>query len=304
MSDDTPMNALAGLYSAIEKSARLVNVPCSRETVWPILTEYEVELAQAVIAFRVGTGARHSGELDCRFTLPKDSDPYGRALSNGFTAETDHPAGALLSDIQERCPIDSYGIDFGVVGGFSKIWTFFPPDDFQQVARLAGVPSMPRGLAENAGFFDRHGLADKVSLVGIDYQDRTVNVYFGDPPAGGYETKTVLSMVREAELPEPSEQLLKLGEKAFGIYATLRWGSSKIERITFPVMTPNPMALPVHLDPTIERFVRDVPCGSAERKFVYAVAATATGEYHKLQSYYEWRPRILDLVKLSYSTEG
>jgi Aromatic prenyltransferase Orf2 len=284
---------LAGLYSAIEESARLVNVSCSREKVWPILTAYGEELANSVIAFRVGTGARHTGELDCRFTLPKDSDPYGRALSNGFTTETGHPVDALLSDVQERCPVGGYAIDFGVVSGFSKIWAFFPPDDFQQLSKLAEISSMPRGLADNFSFFARHGL-DKVSLVGIDYRYRTVNVYLGDPLAGGYEPEAILSMLRETELPDPSEQLLKLGEKAFGIYATLSWDSSKIERVTFPVMTPDPMTLPVHLEPIIEQFVRNVPCDSVERNFVYAVALTATGEYCKLQSYYRWRPRVLE----------
>jgi hypothetical protein len=297
---------LAGLYSAIEESARLLDVACSRDKVWPILTAYGDALAQAVIAFRVATGARRAGELDCRLTmLPKDVDPYALALSNGLTAETDHPVGALLSDIQGRCPIDCYGIDFGVVGGFKKTWSFFPPDDLQGLSRLADIPSMPRSLAENVSFFARHGLDDKASLIGIDYQHRTVNVYFGEPPAECFEPKTILSMLREIELPDPSEQMLKLGQKAFGIYVTLSWDSSKIERICFAVMTPDPMALPARLEPKIEQFVRSVPyaASAADRKFVYAVTSSTGGEYYKLQSYYQWRPRMLNLMLLSDSIE-
>src|SRR5215468_8574359 len=92
----------ADLYSAIEESAQLLEVACSRDKVWPVLTAYKDVLAQAVIAFRVSTGARHVGELDWRFTVPKGVDPYAIALSNGLTTETDHPVGALLSDIQGR----------------------------------------------------------------------------------------------------------------------------------------------------------------------------------------------------------
>jgi hypothetical protein len=290
---------LADLYSAIEESSQLLDVACSRDKVWPILTAYGDALAQAVIAFRVATGARHAGELDCRFTIsPKDVDPYAFALSKGLTTETDHPVGALLSDIKGRCPIDSYGIDFGVVGGFKKIWAFFPADDLQRLSRLADIPSMPCSLAENVSFFTRHGLDDKATLVGIDYQHRTVNVYLGTPPER-FEPKAILSMLREIELPDPSEQMLKLAQEAFGIYATLSWDSSKIERITFAVMTPDPMALPVQLEPKIERFVRSIPYGAEDRKFVYAVALSTDGEYYKLQSYYRWRPRMLDVMLLS-----
>jgi hypothetical protein len=291
---------LTDLYSAIEESAQLLDVACSRDKVWPILTAYEDTLAQAVIAFRVATGARHTGELDWRFTIPKDVDPYTIALSNGLTIETDHPVGALLSDIRERCPINDYGIDFGVVGGFKKIWSFFPPDDMQQLSRLADIPSMPRSVAENLSFFARHDLDDKVSLIGIDYKHRTVNVYFGGLPAECLEPKTILSMLREIELPDPSEQMLKLGQEAFGIYVTLGWDSSRIERFCFAAMNPDPLALSVRLDPKIEQFVRSIPFDAADRRFIYYAAVSSTeGENYKLQSYYQWQSRILDQMLLS-----
>ncbi|HET8662646.1 MAG TPA: aromatic prenyltransferase [Micromonosporaceae bacterium] len=297
---------LARLYSAIEESAQLVDAACSRDKVWPILTTYGDALAQAVIAFRVATGARRAGELDCRFTmLPKEVDPYALALANGLTTETGHPVDALLADISERFPIDCYGIDFGVVEGFKKTWSFFPPDDLQELSRLAGIPSMPRSLAANLDFFSRHGLAHNASLIGIDYQHRTANLYFGEIPAECFEPKTILSILREIGLPDPSEQMLRLGEIAFGIYTTLGWESSKIERITFAVMTQDPTALPIRLEPKIEQFVRSAPYAydAADRRFVYAVTSSNDGEYYKLQSYYQWRPQMLDLMLLSDSAE-
>ncbi|MFI9581852.1 aromatic prenyltransferase [Streptomyces sp. NPDC052236] len=287
---------LASLYSAIEESAGLLDIACSRARVWPILTAYGDAVPRAMIAFRVATDARHEKEFDCRISLPKDIDPYSRALSEGLITETGHPVGALLSDIQERCPIDSYGIDFGVVGGFKKIWVFFPEDDLQKLASLVGIPSMPRSLEENAGFFARHGLEDRVGLIGIDYHARTVNVYFGDLPGACLEPKSILSMHRDIGLPDPSEQMLKFCEQAFGIYTTLSWDSPKIKRISFSVITPDPMALPARLGPKIEQFVRSVPYGADDPKMVHA-AVTSTGEeYYKLQSYYRWRPRKVNLM--------
>jgi len=298
MSENTD---LATLYSAIADSARLLDVPCARTNVWPILSAYGDSIAQAVVAFRVATGARHKGELDCRFTTTADVDPYALAVSNGFTAATDHPVGAVLADLAARCPVDSYGIDFGVVGGFKKIWAFFPPDDLQSLSTLAEVPTMPRGLAENVGFFARHGLDDRANLVGVDYHHRTVNVYVGEPPSACLTPDAIESMLRDIGMPAPSEGMLRLSQKAFGVYATFGWDSATIERITFAVMTQDPTTLPVQLEPKIERFVRGAPHAEdgADRKFVYAVSSAPDGEYYKLQSYYQFRPRILDRMRLA-----
>lgn len=290
---------VAELYSTIEESARLLNVTCSRDKVWPILSAYADAFAHpsAVVAFRVATALRHVGELDCRFRAhPDDRDPYAFALSNGLTAKTDHPVGALLSDVQGRYPIESHGIDFGVVGGFKKVYAAFTPDDLQVASKLADIPSMPRSLAENVEFFARHGLDDKVAGLGIDYPDRTVNLYFNEIPAECFESKTILSMLREIGMAEPSEQMLKLGEKAFGLYITLGWDSSEIERICYAATTTDLTTLPVPVEPEIEKSVKSVPYSGEDRKFIYGVALLPQGEYYKLESHYKWKPEALNFI--------
>lgn len=290
---------VAELYSTIEESARLLGVTCSRDKIWPILTAYGETFAHpaTVVAFRVATGVRHVGELDCRFTThPKERDPYASALAEGLTPETDHPVGAVLSHVQKLCPVDSYAIDFGVVGGFKKVYSFFTPDDLQELSRIADIPSMPRGLAENLGFFSRYGLDDRVGVIGIDYPHRTVNIYFNNVPARCFEPKTMASMLREIGLPEPSERMLRLGQDAFGLYVTLNWDSSRVERICFAVTTPDLRTLPVGIEPGIEQFVKSVPHGDADRKFVYGVASALEGEYYKLESHYKWKPGMMDFI--------
>ena len=296
---------LARIHADIEKAAGLLDVPCAREQVWPVLTAYESELARSVIAFRVATGERNAGELDVRFTMfPPETDPYATALANDLTAKTDHPVGALLGEIHGRFPIDTSGIDFGVVRGFKKTWSFFPADDLQRVAPLADLPSIPPALGENLDFFTRHGLADKVSLVGIDYPHRTVNTYFGNPPAEVFEAATMRAILRETGLPEPSERLLRLGREAFGIYTTVGWDSRRIERVCFAVMTPDPLTLPLTIEPEIEHFLRHYPHGGDDRRSVYAITSAPDGEYHKVQAYYRWRPQMLNVMLLSDSGEG
>jgi hypothetical protein len=275
---------LAALYSAIEESARLVDVACSRDQAWPILTAYDAA-SQEVIAFRVASDTRHGGDFNCRFSLRTGVDPYAVALSEGLTTETDHPVGTLLADLQERCPIDSSGVDFGVVGGFRKIWVYFPAGEFQRLAGLVDLPSMPRSLAENVGVFARHDLDDRVDVVGIDYHDRTVNLYFPGPP----DPETARSLHRDIGLPEPSEQMLKFCAAAFGFYTTLSWDSPSIERISFGAKSQDPLALPVRLGPKIEHFVKSVPYGVDDPKLVYAAMTSTGAEYYKLQSYYRWQ---------------
>lgn len=244
--------------------------------------------------------------LTWRFTVPNDVDPYAIALANGLTAETDHPVGTLLSDVQGRCPVDSYGIDFGVVGGFKKIYAFFSPDDMQRLSTLVDIPGMPRSLAENYSFFARHGLdGSKVNVFGIDYRHRTVNLYFGGLPAECLEPKTIRSMLREIGLPDPGEQMLKLGQQAFGIYVTLSWDSSKIERFCFSVMTSDSMALPVRIEPKIEKFLGSIPRDAADGRFIYYAGMSSTGEENfKLQSYYKWQSRMQDQMLLSDSADN
>lgn len=295
----------ADLYSAIEESARLLDIPCSRDKVLPVLTAYEDALPHAVIAFRVATGARYTGDLDWRFTVPNDVDPYAVAVANGLTAETDHPVSALLAGVRDRCPIESYGIDFGVVGGFKKIYAFFPSNNMQGLSTLVDISSMPPSLAEHLDFFARHGLDDKVNVFGIDYRHRTANVYFGGLPAECLEPGTIRSMLRELKLPDPSEQMVKLGQQAFGVYVTLGWDSPGIERFCFAVMTSDSTALPVRVAPKIEQFLSDLPQGAADGRFVYYAAVSSTeDEHYKLQSYYKWEPRMLDQMLLSESAEN
>lgn len=290
---------VAELYATIEESARLLNVACSRDKAWPILSAYGDAFVHpgSVVAFRVATALRYLGELDCRFrTHPDNRDPYATALSNDLIAETDHPIGSLLSDVHERFFVESHGIDFGVVGGFKKIYAAFNPVELQELSKLANISSMPRSLAENVEFFTRHGLNDRVAGIAIDYPSRTVNVYFNDLPAESYEPKTILDTVRELGMAEPSEQMLKLGEKSFGLYVTLGWDSTKIERICYAATTTDLTTLPVPVEPEIEKFVKNVPYGGDERKFVYGVALLPQGEYYKLESHYKWTPGALNFI--------
>lgn len=286
------------VYSAIEESARLLNIAVSREKIWPILSVYREALADSVIVFAI-SGGRHAGEIDYSILMhAKHGDPYRIALSNGFTRATDHPVGTLLSDIGKRCPIGMYAIDAGVRGGFKKTYTFFPTDDLQVMSKLADIPSMPRSLAENEGIFARYGLGGAVNMTSIDYRRKSVNLYFGNLPDECLEPKAILSMFRELGLPEPGERALEFARKSFSIYPTFSWDSGKIQRICFAVITTDPTEYPAQVEPDIAKFAKNAPYSyTGKRTLVYGTTFSASEEYYKVGAYYQVDDRTRNLVK-------
>lgn len=289
---------LEDVYSAIEESARLLDIPCSRDKIWPILTAYGDALTEVAIVFSVSTGLQ---EFDYTVQMPPGiDDPYAHALSNGFVTETDHPIGALLTDFRARISVNDYFFDCGVVGGFQKLYASFPRN-LQRFSNIADIPSMPPAVTENAGFFARHGL-DDVAVIGIDYKRRTMNLYFQLPTAdaGNLDPKTILTMLREIGMPEPDEQMLELACKAYRIYATLSWDSSKIERISF---APQPRRgldlseIQARLEPEIKQFMSSAPYAyTGERISISVPKWSAGGGHLNLGSYYQLSPQMEALV--------
>ncbi|MER6185290.1 aromatic prenyltransferase [Streptomyces sp. NPDC001652] len=302
---DSPALAAEKLYSAIEETAGLLDVAFARDTVWPIVTTFQDNLAQAAILFRAATDKRHAGELNLHLMmLPGDVDPYALLRSEGLAEQTDHPSGTLLAEVAERFPVDSYGIDFGIVGGFQKTWSCFPTNDMQSLKEIAELPSAPRAVAENLDFFTRYGLDKNVTLVGIDYVHRTMNLYFGEVEEL-LKPDNVHAMLRDLDMPQPSEQLLHFAQRSFGFYATLSWDSPKIQRFCYAAIAVDPTTVLAQVEPEIEHFLKTVPYGHDDPKAIYAALSPKDGgEYYKIQSYYQWRPRLTSHMHATVSDSG
>ncbi|MFE6894345.1 aromatic prenyltransferase [Streptomyces sp. NPDC057694] len=288
------------VYSAIEESARLVGVPCSRERIEPVLTAYGDALADAGIVLSVSTGEHPTAELDYTITVPTQGpDPYTTAVRHGFVEVADHPAATLLADIRERVPVSEYFIDGGVSAGFSKIYAHFPFDPLT-LEQLAAVPSMPRAVAENVGLFARHHL-HQAAMIGIDYRRRTVNLYFAGLPAEFGEAENILSLQRELGLPRPDAEHLAFAQRSFRVYVTLSWDSARVERICYapaPVRDWDPSALPVRIEPEVEKFVRGARRTYGGDPIVIAACKwTADGPYLNLGPYTRVSPLMRTLLR-------
>ncbi|MFB7248853.1 hypothetical protein CW362_30730 [Streptomyces populi] len=288
------------VYSAIEDSARLAGVPCSREGIVPILTAYGDTLADAGIVLSVSTNEHPVSELDYTITVPTHGpDPYTTAVEHGFVTRTDHPAAALLPDIQQQVPVSEYFIDGGVVSGFSKIYAHFPFTPLT-VEQLAAVESMPRAVAENAGLFARHHL-HQAAMIGIDYRRRTVNLYFAQLPEQFGTAENILSLQRELGLPRPDGELLEFARKSFRVYVTLGWDSAQVKRICYapaPVRGWDPAALPVPVEPETEKFVRGARRTYGGDPIVIAACKwTPEGAYLNLGPYTRVSPLMRTLLR-------
>ncbi|WP_431950909.1 aromatic prenyltransferase [Nocardia lijiangensis] len=295
----------AAILSVVEETARSLGVACSLDKVSPVLTAYRDVLAESMVVLGIDADEPRSGEIEITFSVPpSDADPYDLAVSNGFIAETGHPAATLLSEIRDRCDITAYGVDCGVVRGFRKSYVGFPLDNWQTLATLSGLPSIPSGVAANAECLARYGLDENVSMLAIDYQSRTINVYFGGLPEGILEPETVSSMLRELGLPEPSEQMMEFVQKSFSIYPTFSWDTPEVQRICFSAVTPEPIPLPTPAGPVISRFLKDAPYSySGKRIIVYGGVLSSSGENYKLGWYFQephptWRKlEVFDAIE-------
>ncbi|MFF2810720.1 aromatic prenyltransferase [Streptomyces sp. NPDC058000] len=290
---------ISEIYSAIEQSAQLLNLPLESDKVKAALAAFEPAFTDASVALRIATGARREKLLGYRYIkYTGDLDPLETALAAGMVERGDHPAERLFWDVKKQFPIEGTGGDFEIAAGFQKIWCFFPSSRPQPLDELSKLDSMPRAVADNLDVLARYGL-HAASLFAVDYTSHTLNIYFDGLPAGTFAPERVRELMRELGIPEPTEDELDLCAKAFAVYFTFSWDSSKIDRVCFPVLVPEPELVPTTLGPTITRLAQRVPFAGTDRKCIYATTLSARGTYYKLEPFYHWKPEIVNAMHLA-----
>lgn len=289
---------LARLYAAAQEAAELVDVACSRDKLWPVLTAFQDAHGSPVV-FNMVAGGGRTGDLSFDFMVPPSAgDPYAIALAAGLAEETDHPVRGLFAELQERFSIYAFGVDYGINDGFNKTYAFFPLGELQELAAVAEVPAMPRGLSEQVPAFVRYGLGDKVSAVAIDYARRTWNVYFNGLSPEHVRRDAVRAMMSDFGLPEPSSRLLDFVETSSALYATFGWDSATVERLCFSARTTDPGALPAHLEPKLKKLAAGAPYTyEGDRVLVVAGARSRSEEYYKVAAYHEMSAGAHDRVR-------
>jgi hypothetical protein len=276
------------VFSAIETTSRVLDVPFAEEKVRPVLDAYGDGIADGLMVFTMAAGESRRGDFDYNFTIPAGgTDPYETAVAHGFTGKTDHPVGSLLSDITARFPLNFYGAECGVAEGFKKTYAFFPLDDLQSASKLAELPSMPPAVGEHVELLARYGLDDNVSIVGIDHVNRTTNLYFGRFSTDTTDPELITALLRDLGLPPLGDEMLEFSRHLFSIYPTFSWDSPRVKRICFSLVTMDAAAVPARREPEIGRFVRNTPIAyEGDKILVFGATLAASGEYWKAGVYH------------------
>lgn len=275
---------LKRLHADILTAARIAAAPYDAERLWELLTAYADFFSGSSVSFRTSTRAPEQRELNVRYVeLDVPHDPYLVALAQGFISRGGHPIDELMPEVQASYPILGYGVDVGAAYGLEKIWPFFPHQP-QPVERVYSMCHMPASIKNYAPFFARYDLR-VISLFGIDYRSRTVNLYFMKPP-GFFTAETILRMTADLGLTLERQELPRYCSMAIPIYLTFSWNSPHVERLCFAAVAPELQLVPTHLDPVIADYVNGAPFASRRRVFIFNVTFTRHGDFVKIENDY------------------
>lgn len=288
--DLSPINKrdLALMADDIEKAAKIAEVGCNKELVNKILKVYEEQFShpQVAVSFRTTTKSVEKRSLDVRYVdVWTSHDPYAMAIENGLIAKTGHPVDDLLYEINSNFPIMGYGVDFGALNGFAKIWMRIPTHLPVPLERLQSISSFPASLKNYIHLLSKYSM-DRIIMVGIDYVNKSTNIYFVKRYYGDLSPEIVTKLISELGFSVPSNELIEECANALFFYCTFTWDSPRIERLSFHRVAHDQSQVPVHLHPFLEKYSLNAPILGDKRKFMYTVALSPKGNYIKLESDY------------------
>jgi hypothetical protein len=283
---------LEQLNADIAVAADLAGAPYDDAKTWKILSTFRQFFSGSPVSFRTST--KPERDINVRYVeLSVPHDPYRIAVTEGLIQPSGHPIDDVMADIQASYPILGYGLDFGAACGVEKIWPFFPHRP-QPVEAVYAMPRFPASIRNHADFLARYDLS-AVSILGIDYRHRTVNLYFLKPP-GFFESGRLKRMITELGFDVPSDELLRHCSMAVPIYLTFSWTSPVVERLCFAAVAPTPGDVPAHVHPVIDRYVDAAPFATDRRLFIYNVTMARGGNFIKIEN--DYTGSMADLMRV------
>ncbi len=288
--DLSPLNKtdLSLMSADIEKAAKIAEVSYDKNVVDKLLKIYEEQFSnpQVSISFRTTTKAVEKRSLDVRYVdVWTSHDPYSMAIENGLLVKTGHPVNDLFHEIQSNFPIMGYGVDFGASKGFSKIWMRIPTHMPVPIEKLHLISSFPASIKNYTSLLLKYSM-DRIIMVGIDYINKSTNIYFVKSNFGKLSTEIVTGIINELGFTLPTNDLIEECTNAVFFYCTFSWDTPIIERLSFQCIAHDPSTVPVHLHPFLKEYILNAPILGEKRKFMYTVALSPKGNYIKIENDY------------------
>ena len=283
MSTTAPRRTTAKLLQDLIAAARLTGVDHDLATLQRVLARFEDGFARGSVQIRTTTKPLDRRDLCFRYLdLKSGRNPLDLALSSGELTDTGHPLFAWLRWTEERFSTLGYGADFEACHGLQKVWHFLggahDPRCFLE------LPQMPRGFRASLPLLrDLH--LDSVTIVGVDYVQRSINLYFRPSHPSHRGAALLTHACERLGFAAPSAAAQAHASRAGCIAFTYGWDAPEIERICFYVAGFQRDEVPDY-HPNLRMFAREAPALVPVPRFIVGWSHGLTGAYQKLEDDY------------------
>lgn len=277
---------LSQLVEAVAITAERIGAACDKDVLWKTLTVLKEPFEAGGTAYRTTTQLPRS--INVRYMNPWIPDyPFEIAVKNGLIKDNGHPCMKVLPTAMEYFQLGRKGsgfsgVDVGAAYGLEKIWLFFKNSSVPLRQALA-MPGLPSSIGAYVDYFEKYQL-DKVSLFGVDFRSKTINVYFMAWEIGGLSPTKAAGMLSDLGFTVPSDEVLQHCGRAIPLYYTFDWESPNVQRLCFGCYAPEPSLVPKWA-PLMEQFVADAQIFSEKRLFYYNPTFGPDGkDYFKVEA--------------------
>lgn len=262
--------------------AKLTGVRASEAALQRVLSRFEAGFTGHSVQIRTTTKPVERRDLCFRYLdLESGINPLDIAERSRELVDDGHPHHSWLRRVEARFPSLGYGADFEARHGLAKIWNFL--DSAHDPRAFLEVP-MPRAYRASLPLLrDLH--LDAVAIVGADYVNRSINLYFRPSHADHRGPALLAQACTRLGFTPPSEAALAHAAQAGCIAFTFGWDAPEIERICFYVAGFHRDEVPDH-HPHLRLFSRAAPALIQHPRFIVGWSHGRTQPYLKIEDDY------------------
>ncbi|MFB6523359.1 aromatic prenyltransferase [Streptomyces sp. NPDC056401] len=273
-------------------TARAVGAAYCPDTTRHMLDTFAAGFQDGAVLWR--TTSKPAGALNYRFYARRPTPTVAIATRAGLLDAAD-PMARLI-DVWSGSYADSTELcDFDAAAGLVKTWVFL--GGMRPLAEVLAAPGVPEGVRRHEAAFEKLGLV-WVRHVAVDYQHRSVNLYFRTTEGFSPAQAERLLALTGADVPKASvmEDLREFTARSgYTFSVTMAAATGRIERVGFYALK-----LPAGRFPAIgdrlERFFRAAPSHDDEEMNAIAWSFGAQGaEYLKAERSY--CGRLVELMR-------
>ncbi len=270
----------------LARFAEISEVSFNEKAVQDILDVFGDFYEEAIITVRTTTHPKGKRDVNFRYMeMWKPHNPFEMLQTSGLLSLEGHPIEKVIPEVLDRFPV-WWGVDVAVSHGFEKIWLFLK--NVTPLSDILTLSCLPPSVHNYREHFKTFAQDDALTIIGLDFKNKSMNFYPGNPPPGSLKTEKIAAMIADLDFAPLSDEMLQRGIHAANMYYTFTWDSPKVQRLCFVIPSPAE-AVPVHWNPLFKNFVENAPFQTEQRMFAYNLTFGPTGGYAKIEADYVGR---------------